>query len=224
MEHSNQKKAFIDYEANQWFERNREKLLEYTAHNDHVISLMLKFQLAPERVLEIGSSAGYRLNAIYEKFPPSKVHGIEPSSHAIDYGKKKYVNVNFIQGTADSMSMFADNYFNLIIVGFVFYVVDRELLIRTIAEIDRVLKNNGHLIIIDFCSEVPVRKNYHHIKTFEAFSFKQSYEQAFLSTCLYNLIDKSSFHHESTLPDANSDLQDLYTISLLRKDLNGNYK
>lgn len=224
MENNPQKKAFLEYEADKWFERNRDYLFKYTPDKDHVISLILKYHLSAQRVLEIGCSAGYRLNAIHEKFLQCEVYGIEPSSFAIDYGKKKYINVNFIQGTADNMSTFEDNSFNLVIVGFVFYVVDRELVIRTIAEIDRILKDNGHLIIIDFCSAAPVKRNYHHISKFEAFSFKQNYEQAFTSTCLYNLLDKSSFHHESTLPDATSDIQELFSISLLRKELNGNYK
>jgi ubiquinone/menaquinone biosynthesis C-methylase UbiE len=224
MESNCQKKAFLEYEADQWFERNRRRLSEYTAANDHVISLMLKYQLTPEKVLEIGSSAGYRLNSIFEKFPCCEVYGIEPSKCAIDYGKKKYPNVNLEQGTVDQMSIFSDNSFNVIIIGFVLYVIDRELLIRTIAEVDRVLKNNGHLIIIDFSSDFPIKRNYQHISSFEAYSFKQNYENSFLSTCLYNLVDKSSFHHESTLHDAISDIQDLYSITLLRKDLTGNYR
>jgi len=112
----------------------------------------------------------------------------------------------------------------VVIVGFVFYVVDRNLLIKSIAEIDRVLKNNGVLILIDFYTENAVKNNYHHISEFDAYTFKQRYDEVFTSTQLYQLIDRTCFNHVTNKPDASSDFQELYSVSLLKKDLIAAYK
>jgi ubiquinone/menaquinone biosynthesis C-methylase UbiE len=122
------------------------------------------------------------------------------------------------------MSCFKDASFDVLIVGFVFYVVDRSLLLRTIAEIDRVLQDNGILIIIDFFTEASVRRNYAHISEFPAFTFKDKYDEIFTATHFYHLLNKSSYNHESLQPDAADDFQNLYTISLLKKSLNAAYK
>jgi ubiquinone/menaquinone biosynthesis C-methylase UbiE len=224
MQTDSQKKAFISYEADNWFKRNFEALKKYDAKEDKIISLLKSYNIAPKNVLEIGCSAGYRLDGMRKTFSTGKVVGIEPSNTAIAYGKQNYPEVEFHQGTADDMSCFKDASFDVLIVGFVFYVVDRSLLLRTIAEIDRVLQDNGILIIIDFFTEASVRRNYAHISEFPAFTFKDKYDEIFTATHLYHLLNKSSYNHESLQPDAADDFQNLYTISLLKKSLNAAYK
>ncbi len=120
------------------------------------------------------------------------------------------------------MSMFEDAKFDLIIVGFVFYVVDRNLLLRAISEIDRLLSNNGHLIITDFFSGQPAKKKYHHIEKIEAYSFKQNYEAMFTASQLYFLLDKSAYNHNTLLHDS-VDFDEMYSVSLLKKDMNVAY-
>lgn len=213
-----QKEAFLNFEANAWFRRNKKVLLKYNKENDKVISLIRKYNIEPQSILEIGCSAGYRLNGIKSIFPNSEVFGIEPSKDATIYGKKAYANVNFINGTSDDFK------FDLVIIGFVFYVVDRSLLIRSISEVDRVLKNKGNLILVDFFSAGAVKTNYHHITDFEAYSFKQHYDEVFTATQLYQLIDRSCYNHETNKSDAYSDFQELYSISLLKKDELATYK
>lgn len=218
-----QKEAFQNFEANAWFNRNKKALLEYTTENDKIISLIRSYKIEPTSVLEIGCSGGWRLNGIKSIFPNTEVFGIEPSKEAIIYGKKTFPNVNFIEGTSDLIN-FEDEKFDLAIIGFVLYVVDRNLLLRTISEVDRVLKNKGVLLLIDFYSESPVKKKYHHITDFAAYSFKQRYDEVFTSTQIYQLIDRTCFNHESKKPDASSDYKELYSVSLLKKDLLASYK
>lgn len=219
-----QKNAFIEYEADKWFERNFSVLKNYKAEDDKIINILKQYKLSPHKVLEVGCSAGYRLNGLKEIYPNADVFGIEPSKEAINYVKTHYHDINIERGTADDMSQYPDSSFDIVIVGFVFYVVDRRLLLRSISEIDRVLSDKGYLIIIDFFTETSLKRNYSHIGEFSAYSFKEKYDELFVATHLYHLIDKSCYNHTTTELDAKDDFQNLYSISLLRKDLNASYK
>lgn len=111
------------------------------------------------------------------------------------------------------------------IVGFVFYVIDRSILPKVISEIDRVLRNGGILIIVvDFFSESSLKNVYYQIKDFKAFSFKQNYDEVFTSSKLYYLLDRSTWNHSEKVLDATDNYYDKYIISLLKKDINASYK
>jgi ubiquinone/menaquinone biosynthesis C-methylase UbiE len=155
----------------------------------------------------------------------TQFYGIDPSQKAIDFGSGKFKNISLINGTADNLDMFENDSVDLIIVGFVFYVIDRNLLLKVISEIDRVLSKNGLLIIVDFFSEIPKKNTYHHIKNFEAFSYKQNYHEIFLSTKMYSLIDFKTQSHSlnKSLPNL-LDYNELYTCSLLKKNIDEGYK
>ena len=45
---------------------------------------------------------------------------------------------------------FPDNFFDMIILGFCLYLCDRNKLFKIASEVDRVLKENSYLVIIDF--------------------------------------------------------------------------
>ncbi len=216
--------SFLTYEADAWFERNKTVVDNYKPQNDRVLELIKSYELQPEKVLEIGCSAGYRLNAIKELLPETQVYGVEPSSRAIEFGRTMYNQVNFLHGTADDLSEFETDSLDIVVVGFVFYVIDRNILLKVIAEIDRVLKNGGVLIIVDFFSESSLKNIYQHIDEFNAYSFKQNYEEIFIATRLYYLLDKSTWSHSNKKLDASDDYYDKYSISLLKKDLDASYK
>ena len=201
MKKNSQKKAFINYEANEWFNRNKKKFLKYDGNNDYVINLLKKYKVTFKNVLEIGCSFGYRLNHIKEKYKDCSVFGIDPSSAAIEFGKKKYPNVNFNLGTADQLNVYKKDFFDVVIVGFVFYVIDRNYLLKVVSEIDSLLKNGGTLIIVDFQSIIPQKNVYEHIKDFNAYAYKQPYEEIFTSSKLYALFDKLTVNHSDNLID-----------------------
>jgi ubiquinone/menaquinone biosynthesis C-methylase UbiE len=221
---NNQKKSFLNYEADAWFERNIGTIKGYNSNDDKVLELFKKYNFDKNTILEIGSSAGYRLNALKNTFPESSVFGLEPSEKAIEYGKANYKQVNFTHGTADNLSEYEDVSIDVLIVGFVFYVIDRNILFKVISEIDRVLKNNGVIVIIDFFSETSLKNAYQHIDEFEAYSYKQNYDDIFVSSRLYYLLDTSTYSHSTRNLDASNDYYDKYRISLLKKDINSSYK
>jgi ubiquinone/menaquinone biosynthesis C-methylase UbiE len=214
-----QRKAFAQYEANQWYARNKQAVDNYSGEDDIVVRLLKQYHIQPLRVLEIGCSAGYRLNYLKEYYPEARVIGIDPSSDAVKRGSDLYPNIELFVGTADDLSQFENGYFDLIIVGFVFYVIDRTLLLKVISEIDRVLSDKGFLVNTDFYSEKPLKNKYHHITEFEAYSFKQNYESIFLASEMYQLIHKSSFHHSARSFDASDDYFNKCTATLLKKDV-----
>lgn len=219
-----QTNAFISYEADAWFERNKDYLNNYKVEKDEVVNLIKQYRLNPGSLLEIGCSAGYRLNGIKNLLNTCEVHGVEPSDKAIAFGKEKFPSVNFTKSTADDLSAYADSSMDVIIVGFVFYVIDRQMVFKVIAEIDRVLKNNGLLIIVDFFSETSLKNQYQHIKDFSAYSFKQNYYEIFTSSKLYYLLDKSTLNHDTKEKDATEDYFNKYSITLLKKDILASYK
>ena len=220
---NNQKKAFLEYEADLWFERNKKSVEKYKVEEDFVPNLLKKYNVSPETILEIGCSAGYRLNGLKSLYPNADVYGIDPSNGAIAYGKDLYPHVHFERATADQLP-YPDKKFDLVVVGFVFYVVDRELLFASISEIDRVLSDKGFLIIVDFFSERALKNEYAHISDFKAYSFKQKYESIFTESQLYQLMDKSTVNHQTRKPDVLSDFYDLMSITLLKKDIHAPYK
>jgi ubiquinone/menaquinone biosynthesis C-methylase UbiE len=224
MESNYQKDAFITYEANAWFERNKESWLNYSSDKDKVVTLLKDYGLKPGSLLEIGCSAGYRLNGIKRLYQDCNVYGIEPSEKAIEYGRKNFLEVNFEKGTADNLSNYKNESMDVVIVGFVFYVIDRNIVFKVAAEIDRVLKNGGVLIIVDFFSETSLKNVYQHIKNFSAYSFKQNYDEIFTASRLYYLLDKSTYNHNTKTLDASEDYFNKYSISLLKKDINASYK
>lgn len=224
MNNDNQKDSFLGYEANAWFDRNKTVIDNYSLDRDRVITLIKEYNLNPKNVLEIGCSAGYRLNAINSIYKDCISYGIEPSQKAIEFGRKNYPDVKFIHGTADNLNSFEKESLDIVIVGFVFYVIDRNILLKVIAEIDRVLKNGGILIIVDFFSESSLKNVYQHIKEFTAFSFKQNYDEVFTASKLYYLLDKSTWNHSGKVLDATDNYHDKYSISLLKKDIDASYK
>lgn len=219
-----QKEAFLSYEADAWFERNQSYMANYSEERDRVLSLIAEYNLNPKRVLEIGCSAGYRLNGLKKIVPDCSVYGVEPSQAAISYGKRSFNDINFVHGTADNLSAFESESMDIVIVGFVFYVIDRSIFFKVVSEIDRVLKNGGVLIIVDFFSETSLKNVYQHISQFNAFSFKQNYDEVFTASKLYYLLDKSTWNHSQKVLDATDNYYDKYSVFLLKKDISASYK
>lgn len=219
-----QRNAFKQFEGNNWFKRNLSAKKNYVAGNDIVLSLLKDYKINPDRFLEIGCSSGYRVNGVKELYPKVEAHGIDASQEAVTFGQKKYPAVNLLNGTADDLSIYPTGHFDVVVVGFVFYVVDRGLMLKVIAEIDRVLKDKGYIVILDFSSDRMTRNKYQHITEFEAYSYKQNYESIFLGTGMYQLLDKSTRQYESTADlYAGSDYSNNLSLTLLKKDVYASY-
>ena len=157
-EHS-QKDVFLGGEGDAWYGRNMQHLRE--PGPDIVLTTLEEMQIAPKTVLEIGCSNGYRLAKICQRFG-AVGFGIEPSSKAVADGVGRFSGTISLEvGTADVLP-FADGQFDLVIFGFCLYLVDPLLHFRCIAEADRVLGEDGLLLIYDFIERVPYHNEYAH--------------------------------------------------------------
>ena len=185
-----QKKIFTDSEGDQWFLRNYKGLKSKSDFID--VNTIIQFIEKDFKVLEIGCSYGKKLEEIRKIGDDLNLslYGIDPSKKSINEGKKLFKKVNLDFGTSDNL-IYDDNFFDLVILGFCLYLVDRELIYKTISEIDRVLKSGGILVITDFEPTYPYKKKYHHLDGL--YTFKNNYSNFFIGGGHYSLLKKEHF-------------------------------
>ncbi len=142
-------------------------------------------------------------------------YGVDPSAKAVEAAKEKGVEAS--QGTADQLP-FDDQSFDIVIFGFCLYLCDREDLFRIACEADRVLKNPGWIVILDFYSETPLRREYHH--HLGMFSYKMDYRKLFMWNPGYTSYSHKLCHHQEG--GYTDDPQEWVATSVLRKNLESN--
>lgn len=131
----------------------------------------------------------------------------------MDKIKELNLNIELIQGTADSLP-FDDEQFNIVIVGFCLYWVDRKYIMKSICEIDRVLKTGGYIFLEDFDTKIPrMRINKHNT---DMYTYKMNYADLFLANPQYYLCSKEYFSHGKNKFDA--DVQERISAQILYKD------
>jgi SAM-dependent methyltransferase len=180
-----QDEIFAATEADRWFERNRAALTSLDPAKDVPLRLLDLYRLRPQRVLEVGGANGYRVAQLLERGATSATV-VEPSLAAITDGRARYPRVVFHQGVARMLPV--EGNFDLVIVHFVLHWIDRALLLQAIAEIDRVLAPDGHLVIGDFSPHGPRRAPYHHLPDRDVHTFKQDYAAIFTASGLYQTV------------------------------------
>ncbi len=141
-----QSDVFMQGEGAAWLRRNAEKI---NPKDDPVLEAMDSYPIFPKHVLEVGCANGWRLKEINQKYKCS-VDGIDPGT---TYFKK---------GTADNLAHWPRNCFDLVIYGFCLYLCDPEDYLMIAREGDRVLQDDGLIIVYDFCTEYPYKVPYKH--------------------------------------------------------------
>lgn len=215
-----QKREFLAAEGDQWFARNRAALAAPSLLRELVVGRVTA-QLAigsRVRVLEIGCGEGRNLAALAASHP-IEGHGIEPSREAVTIGSAQFPALALRTGTADELP-YEDCAFDVVWFGFCLYLVDRTLLMRAVAEADRVLRDSGVLAIVDFDPEVPCVRPYHHLSGLH--SYKMDYARLFLANPAYVLAEKHATSH--TTGRWESDPQERVALTICRKDLGHAYR
>jgi ubiquinone/menaquinone biosynthesis C-methylase UbiE len=182
------------------------------------IASHLGTRTAAARVLEVGCGQGDNLAALGNRIAV-EAHGIEPSASAVEAGRIAHPEVRLECGTADELP-FSDGSFDVVWFGFCLYLVDRDLLARSVAEADRVLANDGLLCIVDFDPETPCMRPYHHRPGL--WSFKMDYSALFLAHPAYRLVHKASMSHAGL--EWHPDPQERIGMWLCRKDTQHAYR
>ena len=206
-----QKQIFLQGEGDKWFERNLTNQNLNNNIQDPVLQIIKELNLDYSSVLEVGCSNGYRLN--YLKKNGAKLYGIDPSKKAIDNGLKNFENLLLSQGTADQLN-FDDDKFDLLIFGFCLYLVDKDDLFKVSSEANRVLKNNGAIIIYDFEPAKEYFKEYHHKKG--VLTHKMDYSKMFTWSQNYFLRYKQIFNHNKQITDIHEE-DSRVSINILQK-------
>jgi len=187
----NQKEIFATAEGDQWFLRNQESYKKNKNENGTIIQSLQDLEIKPKKILEIGCSNGTRLHNFNVVFG-AECFGIDPSTKAIENGKKEYPSIVLQVGTADALP-FADNSFDVIIFGFCLTWCDRKLLFKIASEADRCLSDNGYMIINDFYPSFSYKNVYTH--TSGVFSYKMDHAKMFSWNPVYTEIFNTVFTH-----------------------------
>src|SRR5260221_12643001 len=210
---------FSQGEGDAWFERNRGF---YQQEQDPVLNFLSTQPIEPRAILEVGSSRGDRLTALHSRYNAS-VTGIDPSAAAVADGRKMFPVVHFFTGTAKSLPL-GDESYDLVIANFVFHWIDRKSLLASAAEIDRVLRPEGYLLIGDFAPFSPKKIRYHHRIDVDIYTYKQDYSGLFLATAGYIVLAQQIFNHRSLNPSPEVPEDERFAIVLLKKLAGGVYR
>lgn len=207
-----QKQVFLSSEGDQWYLRNRARLIsaDPKAADDQVLAGIRALNLQPRCILEVGCSNGWRLEALRNAYG-ARCYGIDPSAEGIKEGKALFRDVSLGQGTADSLP-FNEDMFDLLIFGFCLYLCDRKDLFKIAHEADRVLKDKGHIVILDFHPAFPYHNEYKHLPGIS--SYKMNYANLFSSNPAYTVASQLILNHVGTadisVPDERMSVSILY--------------
>lgn len=215
-------KRLIGEMGDAWFKRNHERKELDIPMGCKLFEKAMKHWLkemgAGSKILEIGCSYGYNLIYLCRKYQ-MEGYGIDPSGDAIAYGNEKIqreggkIKIGFMQGTADRLP-FENHTFNIVVLGFCMYCIDRKYVFRVVSEIDRVLKDGGMVAIWDFETPVPyMRPNIHHE---DLWTYKDDVAKLFSGNPQYTLIEKRSFSDERE--GFVSDIQERCALNILYKE------
>ena len=213
-----QKEKFLNGEGDNWFRRNKLELKGNNLDSQFLISNLKNKGI--EKFLEVGCSSGVKTHEL-AKGLLARGWGIDPSSLAILEANKiiqqlypspqveKILEFNI--GTSDNLD-FEDNFFDLIYFGFCLYLVDRDLLSKTILEADRCVKNGGFIGILDFDPGLQYANPYIHLPGLS--SFKDDYPRYFQDLG-YQFVAKEFYDKGKVGKSKNID--DQTSITLLQK-------
>lgn len=210
--------VFSEGEGDAWFERNRQ---HFEQAEDPVVPFLLSQAIDPHSILEIGSSRGDRLARLHEHYRAT-VTAVDPAAAAVAEGQKLFPVVQFFVATASHLPL-PDESYDLVIANMVFHWIDRKSLLASAAEIDRVIKPEGYLLLGDFAPFTPKKTKYHHCTEHEMYTYKQNYPELFLATAGYALLAQQILHHLSLKPEPATPERERVSLTLLRKVAGGIY-
>lgn len=116
--------------------------------------IVTRLDLEPgQRLLDVGAGTGTFLVELITAQPDVDATGIDPDPRALTIAQAKLTGINrppkLIQGSADHLP-FTDQSFERVVSTLVFHHLPTATKTQAIAEIYRVLKNNGRFYLIDF--------------------------------------------------------------------------
>ena len=176
-------------EADDFFLRNIKHYNE-NLFDEKIINLIKTNNLKAEKVLEIGCANGKYLNQYSKLLKSKKSYGVDLSKKAIEYGKRKYKNLNLLKISSLEIDKIKLN-FDFIICGFFLYQLDRELIFNQFDLIYKKLNKNGLLLIVDFD---PLFKHSNiNFNKKNLISYKMSYDNFLVESGLFEILYKLKY-------------------------------
>ena len=117
-----QREIIQEGEGDKWHERNR---LKSRANDPVLAEIFANDRIKFGTVLEIGCGTGWRLERIQGRHMTAECKGVDLSWEAIDQGKERFRRLGLRVGDATAVGH-PDSYFDLVILGFFMYLVDRD--------------------------------------------------------------------------------------------------
>ena len=211
--------AFTAGEGDRYFERNAHLPDSYDPRADHVVRLLDSGGLTPASVIELGAATGHRVAALVERWGCRGV-AVDPSAAATREGQRRFAEVEFVVGTLDAPSV--SGAFDVVIVNFVFHWVGRSVLLSSVAAVDLLVADGGHLVIGDFLPAGFARTEYEH--RLGLWTYKQDYADVFCSSGLYGRVASLAGRYGGAMPCGDAAPMDRASYTLLHKSLDGYYQ
>lgn len=178
MKDSSQDRHYLETEADAFFERNSAGIdpTVLRPKKRAIAAALDRCALRPRRVLEYGCHIGDLLLHLTET-TGAECWGVEPSTKAVERGQQAFGDrVQLRQGTIADNPVNADSAasgsFDVVIVDDVFCWVSRETIFQSMANIDDMLADGGHLYIREFAPLRSSRNRNHHVQGAEVFCYK----------------------------------------------------
>ncbi len=177
--------AWIEKEGDAWHMRNAARTHEQP--NDRVIPILKELGIFPTSAFEVGCGTGWRLRALRDTFGCS-TFGCDVSRLAVGD------DPGLITREARDLKGVKSGDYDLVIYGFCLYACDPQDLFKIVAEGDRILKDNGHLVVYDFAPAIPHSRKYEHDDRLR--TTKMQYGGLWLAHPQYSLVKHRVFAHE----------------------------
>ncbi len=208
-----QRDTFLSGEGDAYEQRNPES----TGLDPALLGRIARHLRPGDKVLEIGCGAGANLRTLDELVRGGiQCFGCDPSVLAVEYARERAPRHQYAVATSDELPY--DETFDLVLFSFVLHWVDRDLLMKTVAETDRVLRDwdgarPGLLAIADFHPPYPHSVEYHHHPGL--WTYKMDYASLFASNPAYCAFDSLEINYEGDNDDRG--------LVLLRKNIGAGF-
>ena len=92
------------------------------------------------------------------------------------------------------------------------------MLLDTVANVNRCVKDGGFLVVGDFASEAFLKRKYGHLPEEDVYTYKQTYHCIFSASGTYSEIAKFKYDRPSGRMTTDLDLENFGCLTLLKKE------
>ena len=165
-------------------------------------------------VLEIGCTTGFRLDKCRRRFQ-ANCAGLDVSSAAITEGRSLYPELRLELGAAPrGLQAWDAHTFDAVVLGHFLHLFPREDLFELAAQVDRVLRPGGHIVVMDFLFPYESRLDYHHHAALGL--YKGNPTRPWLWHPSYALVGRRVYELAEDPPEA-QDPRSWQTVDVIRK-------